>query len=68
MLLGQQRAMRYLKPLVLNLLNDESPVVQGTALSRALPLLEAMVSPSNEDQKVRNDYVLNLLMLTTPAK
>jgi serine/threonine-protein phosphatase 4 regulatory subunit 4 len=51
-LLGQQRALRYLKTLVLNLMNDESPVVQGMAISRAPQVLSAMINPSDEDQKV----------------
>eukprot|EP00644_Phytophthora_capsici_P000211 jgi/Phyca11/100476/e_gw1.4.372.1 len=50
-LLGQQRAMRYLKTLVASLMNDESPDVQGIAISRAPQLLSAMVNPSDEDQK-----------------
>ncbi|GMF62691.1 unnamed protein product [Phytophthora fragariaefolia] len=51
-LLGQQRALRYLKALVLNLMNDESPLVQGMAISRIPQLLTAMVSSNDEDQKV----------------
>ncbi|KAF4136939.1 hypothetical protein GN958_ATG13929 [Phytophthora infestans] len=50
-LLGQQRAMRYLKALVLNLMKDESPFVQGMAISRVPQLLAAMLNPSDEDQK-----------------
>ncbi|ETI43740.1 hypothetical protein F441_11273 [Phytophthora nicotianae CJ01A1] len=51
LLLGQHRAMRYLKVLVLSLMNDESPVVQGMAISRVPQLLPAMINPSDEDQK-----------------
>ncbi|KAF1793513.1 HEAT, type 2 [Phytophthora cactorum] len=51
-LLGQQRAMRYLKALVLSLMNDESPAVQGMAMSRVPQLLSAMINPNDEDQKV----------------
>ncbi|RLN69805.1 hypothetical protein BBJ28_00007688 [Nothophytophthora sp. Chile5] len=51
-LLGQQRALRYLKPLVLNLMNDESTLVQGMAISRAPQLLYFMISPNDEEQKV----------------
>ncbi|KAL4095759.1 hypothetical protein PRIC1_009131 [Phytophthora ramorum] len=50
-LLGQQRAMRYLKTLVLNLMNDESPVVQGMAISRTPQLLSAMINSNDEEQK-----------------
>lgn len=50
-MVGQQRAMRYLKELVLSLLNDNSPVVQGMAISRIPLLLPAMIDPSDEDQK-----------------
>ncbi|KAF4320461.1 hypothetical protein G195_006293, partial [Phytophthora kernoviae 00238/432] len=50
-LLGQQRALRYLKGLVLNLINDESPNVQGMAISRVPQLLSSMVNPNDEEQK-----------------
>ncbi|KAE9028369.1 hypothetical protein PF011_g1614 [Phytophthora fragariae] len=50
-LLGQQRALRYLRTLVLNLMNDESPLVQGMAISRSPQLLSAMINPNDEEQK-----------------
>ncbi|OWZ21991.1 hypothetical protein PHMEG_0003360 [Phytophthora megakarya] len=57
-LLGQQRAMRYLKTLILNLMNDESPIVQGMTISRTPQLLSALINPCDEEQKVFLDSVL----------
>ncbi|KAE9048390.1 hypothetical protein PR002_g514 [Phytophthora rubi] len=60
-LLGQQRALRYLRTLVLNLMNDESPLVQGMAISRSPQLLSAMINPNDEEQKAAIlDSIINL--------
>ncbi|KAL8008162.1 putative serine/threonine-protein phosphatase 4 regulatory subunit 4 [Plasmopara halstedii] len=50
-LIGQQQAMRYLKESALNLINDNSPIVQGMAISKLPSLLSAMIDPGDEEQK-----------------
>uniref|UniRef100_K3WPS6 TOG domain-containing protein n=1 Tax=Globisporangium ultimum (strain ATCC 200006 / CBS 805.95 / DAOM BR144) TaxID=431595 RepID=K3WPS6_GLOUD len=51
LLLGQQRAQRYLKPLVITLLKDESASVQGMAISRAPQIMSSMFGPGDDDAK-----------------
>lgn len=52
-LLGQPRALRYLKPLVVSMMQDESPSVQGMTISRTPQILPCMFCAGDEEQKVR---------------
>lgn len=53
-LLGQQRAQRYVKPLFITLLKDDSSLVQGAAISRVPHIMNAMFGVAgDEDTKVR---------------
>ncbi|KAG7396051.1 Serine/threonine-protein phosphatase 4 regulatory subunit 4 [Phytophthora boehmeriae] len=58
-LLGQQRALRYLKGVVLNLVNDESPNVQGMAISRVPQLLSVMINSNDEEQKFLDEATID---------
>ncbi|TYZ62534.1 hypothetical protein PybrP1_012716 [[Pythium] brassicae (nom. inval.)] len=51
LLLGQQRAQRYLKPLCITLLRDEAPLVQGMAIARVPQIMSSMFAASDEDAK-----------------
>jgi hypothetical protein len=52
-LLGQARALRYLKPLLVTMMQDESPMVQGMAISRVPLIISSMFCATEDDQKVR---------------
>lgn len=61
LLLGQPRAQRYLKPLCLTLLKDETPLVQGMAIARVPQIMNSMFAPSDDDAKVGTRFALRLL-------
>lgn len=62
LLLGQQRAQRYLKPLIITLLKDESPLVQGMVISRVPQIMNSMFGAGDDDAKVSSSRnVLSLV-------
>jgi serine/threonine-protein phosphatase 4 regulatory subunit 4 len=51
-LMGQVKALRYLKPLVLILIKDESVTIQGMILSRMPQLMLSLFGVADEEQKL----------------